>query len=62
MKHKPVKHLADCDICFVVGDGGYRTRVIAICKKCEAYPKCVASQTDRVMGAALHSINKLLSK
>jgi len=59
MKHKPVKHLADCDICFVMNDDGYQIRVKAICKKCKAYPKCIASKTDRIMGEVLHSINKL---
>lgn len=59
MKPKPVKHLADCDICFVQDKDGFRTRVKSICKKCEAYPKCIASKTDRIMGEVLHSINEL---
>jgi len=59
IKHKPVKHLADCDICFVLGTDGYRTRNKTICKRCEAYPKCDASQTDRTMNAVLQRINKL---
>ena len=59
MRQKPVKHLADCDIGIIIDANGFRIRDKSICKKCEAYKKCIASQTDRAMGAALHSINKI---
>ncbi len=58
MKQKPVKHLADCNACFVPKDG-HRVRDKSICQKCPAYNKCVAKKTDKIMGEVLRNINKL---
>lgn len=56
MKRKPVKHLADCKICFkphtVIIDG--KTTILSsrdknICKKCNVYNLCVAKTADKAL-------------